>query len=90
MRNAFEQFMIHLMVDATKGGSSGMVVDGVLYTLAGLGLLGFAWWLHFGSGHDPESGLGATVTMATVALIGALVLLAGLWLLLRSLGVGMA
>jgi hypothetical protein len=89
MRSAFEQFMISLLVDATKGGSSGMVVDGLLYALAGLGLLGFAGWLRWGSGHRPEAGLGGTLTLASVALIGTLVLLAGLWLLLRAAGVGL-
>ncbi len=89
MRQALEQFMISLLVDATKGGSSGMVVDGLLYALAGLGLLGFAGWLRWGSGHRPEAGLGGTLTLASVALIGTLVLLAGLWLLLRAAGVGL-
>jgi hypothetical protein len=90
MRGALEQFMVHLLVDATKGGSSGMLVDGVLYALAGLGLLGFAGWLRFGSGHRPEAGLGGVLVLASVTLAGALVLLAGLWLLLRSVGIGLA
>jgi hypothetical protein len=90
MRGALEQFMIHLLVDATKGGSSGLLVDGILYALAGLGLLGFAWWLSFGSGYRPEAGLGGTLTLASVTFIGALILVAGLWLLLRSVGIGLA
>ena len=80
--------MVHLLVDATKGGSSGLLVDGLLYALAGLGLLGFAWWLRWGSGHRPEAGLGGTLTLVTVAVIGLVVVLAGAWLLLRAAGVG--
>ena len=82
--------MVHLLVDATKGGSSGLVVYGLLYALAGLGLLGFAWWLRWGSGHRPEAGLGEVLTTASVALIGLAVLLAGAWLLLRAAGIGLA
>jgi hypothetical protein len=90
MRSAIEQLLINLLVDATKGGSSGILVDGLLYALAGLGLLGFAGWLRFGSGHRPEAGLGGTLALAGVTLFGALVLAAGLWLLLRSAGIGLA
>ncbi len=89
MRNALEQFMIHLLVDASKAESSGLLVDGLLYALSGLGLLGFAWWLHWGGGHGPEAGLAEKLITAVVALIGVAVLLAGAWLLLRAAGIGL-
>ncbi len=54
MRSFVEQFFISLMVNGTKGGSSGDLVDGALYALAGLGVLALAWWQWHGAARDEE------------------------------------
>lgn len=83
MRSFVQQFFIDLMVNSTKGGSSGDLVDGTLYALAGLGVLGLAWWQWHGAGRDAAGNPAlrepsSLVLTAVLLALGGAVLCAGL------------